>query len=142
MLRPHTHRRRQGDLGEANAIEWLTRCGANVLVPLFHSPDYDLVADRDGVLLRIQVKTSTSRRNGRYVVAVCTRGGNRSGKGSIKRFDGSRCDCVFVLVADGRRWLLPARALGGRTSILLGGPRYERYAVDDGGDVDFLSLLQ
>jgi len=32
--------RQQGDLGEASAIEWLTRQGATVLVPLGHSPDY------------------------------------------------------------------------------------------------------
>jgi hypothetical protein len=30
MLLRHDHLRRQGDLGEAAAIEWLTRTGANV----------------------------------------------------------------------------------------------------------------
>jgi hypothetical protein len=44
MLR-HVHPRRQGDLGEAAAIEWLTRVGAGVFFPLFHSPDVDLVAE-------------------------------------------------------------------------------------------------
>lgn len=45
------HSRRQGDLGEAAAIDWLTRQGADVLVPLFHSPDYDLAAEVEGDLL-------------------------------------------------------------------------------------------
>jgi len=32
------NRRRQGDLGEASAIDWLTRQGATVWAPLGHSP--------------------------------------------------------------------------------------------------------
>ena len=53
------NRRQQGDLGEASAIEWLTRQGAIVCVPLGHSPDIDLIADYDGRLVRVQVKTTT-----------------------------------------------------------------------------------
>ena len=40
------NRRQQGDLGEASAIDWLTRVGATVSVQLGHSPDYDLIAAR------------------------------------------------------------------------------------------------
>ncbi len=54
------NRRQQGDLGEASAIEWLTRQGATVSAPLGHSPDYDMIAEIDGRLLRVQVKTSAS----------------------------------------------------------------------------------
>jgi hypothetical protein len=41
-------RRQQDDLGEASAIEWLTRQGATVSVPFGHSPDYDLIAEING----------------------------------------------------------------------------------------------
>ncbi len=51
------NRRQQGDLGEASAIEWLTSVGATVLLPVGHSPDFDLVAEANGRLLRVQVKT-------------------------------------------------------------------------------------
>ena len=54
------NRSRQGAIGEASAIEWLTRVGATVSLPFGPSPDYDLVADTGGSLLRIQVKTSTA----------------------------------------------------------------------------------
>ena len=37
--------RRQGDIGEAAAIQWLTEVGAGVCFPLFHSPDFDLIAE-------------------------------------------------------------------------------------------------
>ena len=42
------NRRLQGDLGEASAIEWLTRQGATVSLPVGHSPDYDLIAESTG----------------------------------------------------------------------------------------------
>ena len=53
------NRRQQGDLGEVSAIEWFTRLGATVLLPVGHSPDYDLVVELERRLLRVQVKTST-----------------------------------------------------------------------------------
>src|SRR5688572_27954782 len=42
------NRRQQGDLGEASAIDWLTRGGAGVWAPLGHSPDADLLAEVGG----------------------------------------------------------------------------------------------
>ena len=53
------NRGQQGDLGEASAIEWLTSRGALVLIPFGHSPDFDLVAQVDDRLFRIQVKATT-----------------------------------------------------------------------------------
>ena len=72
-------RRKQGDIGEASAIAWLAQQGALIFTPLFRSPDYDLIAEIDGDLVRIEVKTSISRTPvGNWAVAVCTRGGNQS----------------------------------------------------------------
>ena len=112
------NRRRQGDLGEASAIEWLTSIGATVSIPFGHSPDYDLVAELDGRLLKIQVKTSvfqvtTPGGYGRYDVGVVTNGGNQSWSGVAKLFDPSTVDCLFVLTGDGHRWLIPADAVEG-----------------------------
>jgi PD-(D/E)XK endonuclease len=122
----------QGDLGEVSAMEWLAGSGARVSLPVGHSPDYDLIADLGGRLLKVQVKTSTYFRNGRWVIAVCTRGGNQSWSGLVKRMDSSRCDYLFVHVADGRRWFIPADRIGGGNGILIGGPKYADYEVDRG----------
>ncbi len=100
--------RRQGDIGETAAIHWLTQLGATVCFPLTHSPDFDLVVEPYGRLLRIQVKTSTCIERGRYKVALATRGGNQSWGGVVKRFGADRCDLLFVLVEDGRQWCIPA----------------------------------
>jgi hypothetical protein len=125
--------RRQGDLGELSAMEWLGSKGYGVYVPVGHSPDCDLVADDGDALLRVQVKTSTQHGpKGRWKVALATRGGNQSWNGLVKRFSATRCEHLFVLVGDGRRWFIPARAVEGGTSLSLGGPKYAEYEVEPG----------
>ena len=105
--------RRQGNAGEFSAMEWLVHAGAIVAKPLFEHPDYDLIADFGDRIHRVQVKTSTHWAHNRFVVALCTRGGNQSWNGIVKRLDATRCDTVFIHVGDGRRWYIPATALGG-----------------------------
>jgi hypothetical protein len=63
------------------------------------------------------------------VVSLATRGGNQSWSGLIKYFRADRCDDLFALAADGRRWCIPAAAVGARCGLLLGGPKYEAYEV-------------
>ncbi len=126
------HAREQGDLGEVSAIEWLVSRGARVYLPLGHSPDCDLVADLDGRLVRVQVKTSRCFRHGRWEIVLATRGGNRSWSGVVKRFAAERCDHLFVHVGDGRRWFMPSSEIDGGTGIRLGGPKYASFEVDPG----------
>jgi PD-(D/E)XK endonuclease len=125
--------RRQGDLGEYSAIDWLSSQGYPVFVPIGHSPDVDLIALIDARAARVQVKTC--RRSvpvDRWAVMVCTRGGNQSWNGLSKRFSRDRCDYLFVLVGDGRRWFIPAAAVEGTTAIVVGGPKYAAYEVEPG----------
>jgi PD-(D/E)XK endonuclease len=124
--------RRQGDLGEFSAIEWLGTRGYPVWFPLGHSPDIDLVTRIDGRLVGVQVKTTTCLYKGRYSVTLSTRGGNQSWSGLVKRFSSDRCDWLFVLVGDGRRWFIPADAVEGGSGLLLGGPKYAAYEVEPG----------
>lgn len=131
--------RRQGDIGEAEAIRWLTGSGARVFVPLFHSPDYDFAVDFGAGLRRVQVKTSGYVANGRFVVQLATNGGNQSWSGTVKHFDRARYDLLFVLVADGRRWLIPSAAIDARRSICLGGPKYSQDELPEDGDEIFAS---
>jgi hypothetical protein len=126
------HWRRQGDLGELSAMEWFASKGAHILVPVGHSPDYDFVAELGERLLRVQVKTCIAFHNGRWAVSVCTRGGNQSWNGLVKRFDSSRCDYLFAVVADGRRWCIPSNAMEGTTRVVLGGPKYAEFEVEPG----------
>ena len=129
------HPRKQGDIGEAHAIAWLTEMGADVSVPLFHSPDYDVIAQFSEELLRVQVKTSRVRDGDRFTVHIATNGGNRSWNGAVKYFDRRRCDFLFARLVDGRRWFIPSSAVSGSTSIVLGGPKYAEYQIDENGAI-------
>lgn len=70
--------------------------------------------------------------NDRWGVTLCTRGGNQSWNGQVKTLDPKTYDYLCVCVADGRRWFIPARRLGGGSGVLLGGPKYELYEVERG----------
>ena len=131
------NRRQQGDLGEASAMQWLTHLGGLVLVPLGHSPDYDLIADLNGRLLRVQVKTSVQEirtPNGhlRHPVSLVTCGGNQSWTGVSKLIDPDSIDYLFVLTGSGRRWFIPAGELGGSRAIQLGGDKYSEFEIEAG----------
>jgi PD-(D/E)XK endonuclease len=128
------HPREQGDIGERAAVEWLWRAGAVVFVPFGHSPDFDLIAAFDSSTYRVEVKTSTRLiGNGqpRYCVQLVTYGGNQSWNGLVKPFRPQRCDFVFVLVDDGRRWFIPSSAITTGRSITVGGPKWAEFEVDD-----------
>ena len=128
--------RQQGDFGEVSAAYWLVQQGASIYLPWGHSPDVDLVADLDGRLVRVQVKTCTHFRRARWTVALCTRGGNQSWNGIVKRLTPDRCDYLFVHVGDGRRWFIPVAAIGGGgTGMVLGGPKYAEFEVEPGDPI-------
>src|SRR3954470_6582022 len=122
----------QGDQGEIYAVAWLAGQGHLVSIPLGNSSDYDVLAEIKGRIARVQVKTTRCYRNDRWTVTLATRGGNQSWSGLVKRFSAKRCDYLYVHVADGRRWFIPARHVEGGASMMLGGPKYARYEVDPG----------
>jgi hypothetical protein len=126
------NRQEQGDFGELSAATWFVAQGAHIALPFGHSPDWDLIAEFPNRLIRVQVKTSGCYRKGRWEVAICTRGGNQSWSGVVKRFSSERCDSLFVHVSDGRRWLIPSDCVEGGTGVMLGGPKYEQYEIDRG----------
>ena len=134
-MAPRLAPKRQGDLGEADAIAVLTRLGGEVCAPLFSAPDYDLVVDFGDGLQRVQVKTCARHNElGRFPVQLATLGDNQSWSGLVKYFDRGRCDLLYVVIADGRRWLIPSTAVDARTAITVGGPKYSEYQIDPGGD--------
>jgi hypothetical protein len=103
-----------------------------VFLPVGHSRDIDLITLIDHEVVRVQVKTSSVYRKGRWEVTVCTRGGNQSWNGLVKYLDPSRYDRLFVLVGDGRRWFIPSIEVDGTCGLRLGGPKYERFEIEPG----------
>jgi hypothetical protein len=83
-------------------------------------------------LIRVQVKTCGFFVKGRWEVSLATRGGNQSLSGIVKRFSPQRADYLFVHVADGRRWFIPADQVEGGVQVVLGGPKYAAFEVEPG----------
>ena len=101
--------KKQGDIGVGSAVAYFAQKGFTVCIPLTDSQPYDLVVDMDGMLSRVQVKTTSYRyKSGMYMVSLTVKGGNRSGVGKIKVFDKTAVDHVFVLTEDGERYLVPS----------------------------------
>jgi hypothetical protein len=131
MLTP----REQGDFGEMSAMYWLAWRGAHVALPVGNNRHWDLVAELDGRVVRVQVKTGRSRRGGRWEVRVSTSGGNQSWNRVVKLLDPSRFDYLFVLVGDGRRWFIPAEGIEVGCGLRLGGPKYAEFEVERGDPI-------
>ena len=74
----------------------------------------------------------------RWEVSLATNGGNQSWSGVAKVFDPSRFDVLFVLVSDGRRWLIPAEAIEASRGVNLGGVKYSEFEIDQGPPIDGL----
>jgi PD-(D/E)XK endonuclease len=128
MLTP----REQGDFGELSAMQWLVWQGASIALPVGNNRHWDLVAELDGRVVRVQVKTSRCIQARRWKVTLATRGGNQSWNGLTKLLDPSRFDYLFALVGDGRRWFIPADRLEAARALVLGGPKYAEFEVGRG----------
>lgn len=124
--------RNQGEIGLGDAIGWFSRRGLTVSIPLADNQPYDLIADIDGDLARIQVKTATSRSPyGRFVVHIKTGGGNQSFH-TVKPFDPSLSDILYVLTDAGERYVIPSGTVTSLKGVTLGA-RMQTYRVPDVG---------
>lgn len=90
----------QGNLGLGKAIEYFTSQGITVALPLNDTQKYDLIADINGKLQRISVKTSRSTKNNiSYTVQLRNTGGS-SGLSRIRKFENDSCDYLFIYTAN------------------------------------------
>jgi hypothetical protein len=129
FLRDLPNPKRQGDIGLAAAIAWLMRNGYFVFTPLGDFPYYDLVAEKEDRLYKVQAKTSFHEAYpGIYQVQLATNGGNRSGTGKTKYFDPTKVDYVFILTDADEMYFIPSCDIASKKCINLG-ERYEEYRV-------------
>lgn len=118
----------QGNVGLGAAIAYFTKRGCPVCVPLTDSQAFDLVVGIDGILRKIQVKTTSYQRKDRFQVDLRTKGGNRSGTGKTKKFLPCTIDYLFVLTSDNTCYLIPSTSLGG-TGVISIGQSYDQFRV-------------
>lgn len=129
-LREAKNSRKQGNIGLGCAIKWLWEQNYGIYIPLAESEDIDLVAEIDGKLCGIQVKTTYHKSpDGIYMVNLLVSGGNRSGTGKVKHFDPSKVDYLFAVTDEGKMYFIPSRVIEARSFFSLG-EKYALYQVE------------
>lgn len=115
--------KQQGSLAVAKAILYFTSEGYSVSVPVSDAQRYDIVVERDGILSRVEVKSSGFKREGKpsYEVTLDTSGGNRSGTGKRTNLSAKDCEFVFICTADGAQYMFPIHILDGQKRVSLPG---------------------
>lgn len=121
--------KRQGDVGVGVAIAHYISMGYTVCYPLTDAARYDLVVDKEGILFRVQVKTSNSiKSSGVCEVQLRTTGGNQSWKGKITKLSPLECDLVFICVRSGSNYEFPVTVLEGMSTVSVGN-KYDEYKL-------------
>ena len=121
----------KGNIGLGKAIEYFTSHGITVAIPLNDTQKYDLIADFNGGLQRISVKTSAFTKNGKTYPVVLKNSGGASGKSNIRKFDNTASDYVFVYTADNDTYLIPSNTITSEYGIVVRNKenKYSQYIV-------------
>ena len=129
----------QGNIGLGKAIEYFTSKCISISLPLNDTQPYDLIADFNGSLQRIQVKTTrfTETQGKSYAVQLRNCGGNRTGKARAVPFDNTSCDYLFVYTAANKMYLIPSKNIDATNSITVG-IKYTEYEVNSDTLEEFL----
>ena len=124
-----TNPRLQCLIGLGAAIDWFTRAGYFVAIPLNDSQPWDLIVeDAARSVSRVQVKTTTRRsKNNRFIVMLETAGGNQS-VSTRKPFDNRASELLFVLTDENDMYLIPCGVITTRRVLTLSG-RFEAFRV-------------
>lgn len=109
-------RKNIGNAGLAMAIAYFGSNGYTVSIPLNDTQDYDLVVDMDGVLKKVQVKSTNSlTRDGAYALPLkSTSGTTRKQYKTVKDTD---VDLLFCLCGGRLMFLIPVSEIR-NTSVL------------------------
>ncbi len=119
--------KKQGDMGLGAAIFYFTTIGQTVAIPLTDSQDYDLIVDIGNSLKKVQVKSCSFKRK-YYEVNLSIKGGNRTSKGTLKRFINTNCDYLFIITENLEKYLIPTKNLVAKCNLVLG-PKYRKYLL-------------
>ena len=119
--------KKQGNIGEACAIYEYTKLGFTVCKPLCDSAKYDLIVEKNGDIRRVQVRTTSYKRNKKFEVNLKVCGGNKSGNTIQPRTD-SDYDELFVLTSEGSIWIIPCIE-SGKKPLCVESSKFDKYRL-------------
>lgn len=106
----------KGNLTELQCISKFYELGYSVSIPYGENSRYDFIADIDGILIRVQVKTSSTKDDGYSYMFSC-RSSRSNGHRSINRkYDKSEIDYFATFIKD-RCYLIPVEECSNSKTI-------------------------
>lgn len=118
----------QGNLGLGKAIEYFTSQNIPVSIPLNDTQKYDIIADFNGKLQRISIKTSRYKKSENSYEVMLKNTGGSSGNNKIRLFNNQDCDYIFIYTANEELYLIPSKEIQATNSICVGN-KYNEYKV-------------
>lgn len=118
----------QGTKGLGVAIAEFVSREWTVSIPLNDNQKYDLIVDMGDGPKTVQVKTTWTAPKGDYVVQLKSVRHNNS-KNTIRKFDGSNVDFLFILCGDGSKYFIPGAEVK-VTSALTLQPKWESFKLN------------
>lgn len=108
----------KGIITENEVMTALSRCGISVSMPRGDNDPYDLIADVNGTLYKIQVKSPRFRYDGSFVLNCAKINRFKNGKYVAKRYEENEVD-YFATCAEGQCYMIPADEVGREFTVRL-----------------------
>lgn len=122
---------------ESLAATWFMLCGCKIASP--QEPDvYDLLVEIANDWKRVQVKTTTCKTKDGWLVQIGRRPYSIGNNALLEPYDPEIIELFFIVDGDLTVYVIPSRAVGGRTKILL--RSYKKYVV--GNAVGLMAAAQ
>jgi len=119
--------REKGNTSLGIAIAYYSSNGYTVSIPLNDTQDYDLIIDKNNVLKKVQVKsTSCKTKYGNYQVALKSCGGTK-GK-QYKTVIDTNVDELFILTENIDIYILPINEIRNKSTLTICN-KYEKYNI-------------
>lgn len=119
--------RQKGNCGLGMAIAYFSTNDYTVSIPLNDTQDYDLIVEKNGILQRVQVKsTGCIGKCGNYQVALKSCGGTK-GK-TYKTVIETNVELLFILAENKNMYLIPRETIENYSTLSLC-EKYERFRV-------------
>ena len=118
----------QGTIGLGIAVATMVKRNYIVSLPLNDSQEYDFIFDDMFKLNRVSVKTTSFKnKSGYYNFNLSTKGGNRT-YNTVKKFDNTKCEYIFVVTGDETKYLIPSSEIASKNCMTLYSP-WNKYKV-------------
>lgn len=115
--------KRKGNLTELQCLAAFVECGCRVSIPYGDNAKYDFIADKDGQLLRIQVKTSSIKKGNPDAICFSCRSThvNCSGVKNV-RYNENEID-YFATYWNGKCYVIPVQECSVEKTLRFASPK-------------------